>query len=260
MDLSHLDKKYFIDSHIYNCPFCKRNNVSYSMKGHFEFHWGENKICHGYIVQCNSENCGKTSMHLSFQELRKYSRNGYHESRFADGIDIDAGLFFSQPTSYFVLDNRIPEKVRELIYEAENSRKSNFLVGASACLRKAVYELLEHEKAIVKNKKTGHADYQESIKSLKAKFPTVAPELFDALRHIQELASDNVHEGSWDAWDSPKLTTLIELTKATLHEMYIVPEERKERLGVLSQLKSVFSNSKNGKEEVEEITEEVKPE
>ena len=174
--------------------------------------------------------------------------------------DIDGQLFFSQPSSYFVLDSRIPEKIRELIYEAENSRKSNFLVGASACLRKAVYELLEHEKAIVKNKKTGHADYQESIKSLKAKFPSVAPELFDALGHIQELASDNVHEGSWDAWDSPKLTTLIELTKATVHEMYVVPEERKERLGVLNQLKSVFSSSKNDKEETEEVTEEVKPE
>src|SRR3989338_10210686 len=260
MDISHIDKKYFIDSHIYNCPFCKRNNVSFSMKDHFEFHWGENKTCHGYIVQCGSNGCGKTSMHLSFQDLRQWNSNGYYDSRFAEGIDIDAGLFFSQPTSYFVLDNRVPEKVRELIYEAENSRKSNFLVGASACLRKAVYELLEYEKAIVKNKKTGHADYQESIKSLKTKFPSVAPELFDALGHVQELASDNVHEGSWDAWDSPKLTTLIELTKATLHEMYVVPEERKDRLGVLSQLKSVFSNSKNGKEETEEITEEVKPE
>jgi hypothetical protein len=144
-----------------------------------------------------------------------------------------------------VLDNRIPEKVRELIYEAENSRKSNFLVGASACLRKSVYELLEHEKAIVENPKNGHADYQESIKSLKTKFPAVAPELFDALSHIQEMASDNVHEGSWEAWDSPKLRFIIELTKATLHEMYVVPEERKERLGLLGQMKAAFSNSKS---------------
>ncbi|MBI3251520.1 MAG: hypothetical protein HYZ62_01260 [Candidatus Andersenbacteria bacterium] len=202
-------------------------------------------------------------MHLSFKELRD-SDTDYSPPHFYDlfrqNIDIDASLFFSQPTSYFVLDNRIPEKVRELIYEAENSRKSNFLVGASACLRKAVYELLEYEKTIVKNKKTGRADYQQSIKSLKLKFPSVAAELFDALGRVQELASDNVHEGSWDAWDSPKLTTLIELTKATLHEMYVVPGERRDRLDVLSQLKSVFSSSKNGKEETEEVAEEVKPE
>ena len=257
MDLSHLDKKYFIDAHIYNCPFCKRNNVSYSMKDHFEFHWGENKTCHGYIVECGSTGCDKTSMHLSFQELRKYNRNGYYDSRFADGLDIDATLFFSQPTSYFILDNRIPEKVRELIYEAENCRKSNYLVGASACLRKAIYELLEHEKTIVKNSKTGYADYQESIKALKTKFPTVAPELFDALGHMQEMASDNVHEGSWEAWDSAKLRFIIELTKATLHEIYVVPEERKDRLGVLSQMKSIFTNSKSSASEDAEINQEI---
>src|SRR3989344_1612243 len=248
MDLSHLDKKYFIDPHIYNCPFCKRNNVSYSLIDTFSFHWGEYKTCYGYIVRCDSDGCEKTSMHLSFQELRRYS----HSDQFMDGLDIDAALFFSQPTSYFVLDSRIPEKVRELIYEAENSRKSNYLVGASACLRKAIYELLEHEKSIVKNPKTGYADYQASIKSLKEKFTNVASELFDALGHTQEMASDNVHEGSWEAWDSPKLRFIIELTKATLHEMYVVPEERKERLGLLGQMKSAFSNSKNQTENIEE--------
>jgi len=248
MDLSHLDKKYFIDSHIYNCPFCKRNNVAYSLIDHFAFNWGANKICHGYIVRCESEGCEKTSMHLSFQELRdsyvQYNQVNYR-SKFREGIDIDAALFFSQPTSYFVLDDRIPEKVRELVYEAENSRKSNFLVGASACLRKAIYELLEHEKSVIKNQKTGRADYKESIKQLKNKFPNVASELFDALGHIQEMVSDFVHEGSWKAWDSPKLKILIELTKATLQEMYVVPEERKERLGVLNQLKTVFSKDKS---------------
>jgi len=195
-------------------------------------------------------------MHLSFQELRESYRQynqTYYKDKFMDGLDIDSALFFSQPTSYFILDNRIPEKVRELIYEAENSRKSNYLVGASACLRKAVYELLEHEKAIIKNKKTGHADYEESIKALKTKFPAVAPELFDALGHIQEMTSDNVHEGSWEAWDSPKLRFIIELAKATLHEMYVVPEERKERLGILGQMKAAFSNSKSQPEATEEV-------
>lgn len=260
MDLSHLDKKYFIDSHKYNCPFCKRNHVIYKMIDKFAFHWGENKVCHGYLIKCQSDGCEKVSMHLSFKELRdsyvQYNSREYN-NRFADGLDIDKELFYSQPTSYFILDNRIPEKVRELVYEAENSRKSNYLVGASACLRKAIYELLVYEKAIVKNEKTGHADYQESIKNLKTKFSSVAPELFDALGDIQELASDNVHEGSWEAWDSPKLRFIIELAKATLHEIYVVPEERKERLGVLGQMKSIFANSKNPPEETT-TEEEVK--
>jgi len=127
----------------------------------------------------------------------------------------------------------------------QKNRQANLLVGASACLRKAIYELLVYEEAVVKNDKTGHADYQASIKNLKTKFPSVAPELFDALGDIQELASDNVHEGSWEAWDSPKLRFIIELAKATLHEIYVAPEERKERLGVLGQMKSIFANSKN---------------
>jgi hypothetical protein len=39
--------------------------------------------------------------------------------------------------------------------------------------------------------------------------------------------------------------------------MYVVPEERKGRLGVLNQIKSAFSNSKNKDTElVEEKTEE----
>ncbi len=248
MDLSHLDKKYFIDAHKYNCPFCKRNHVTYRLVDKFSFDWGDNKVCHGYLIKCNSDGCEKKSMHLSFKELREgyvqYNQQHYYE-RFANNIDIDKELFFSQPTSYFVLDNRIPEKIRELLYEAEKSRQSNLLVGASACLRKAIYELIGYEKVVVKNPKTGYADYQESIKALKAKFSFVASELFDALGHIQELASDSVHEGSWEAWDSSKLTILIELTKAILHEMYVVPEERKGRLGVLNQIKSAFSSSKN---------------
>jgi hypothetical protein len=52
-----------------------------------------------------------------------------------------------------------------------------------------------------------------------------------------------------EAWDSPKLRFIIELAKATLHEIYVVPEERKERLGVLGQMKSIFANSKNLPEE-----------
>ena len=264
MDLSHLDKKYFIDAHKYNCPFCKRNHVTYSMVDKFAFHWGNSKICHAYLIKCNSDGCEKVSMHLSFNELRdsyvQYNRREYN-NRFVEDLDIDKELFFSQPTSYFVLDNRIPEKIRELLYEAEKSRQANLLVGASACVRKAIYELIEHEEVGVKNTKTNYVDYQESIKALKAKFSFVASELFDALGDIQELASDSVHEGSWEAWDSSKLTILIELTKAILHEMYVVPEERKGRLGVLNQIKSAFSNSKNIEletdEEIELIEEEV---
>lgn len=258
MDLSHLDTKYFIDAHKYNCPYCKRNHVSYDLVNTHAFDWTDKKICHVHFVRCNS--CQKTSLHFTFNEIRAMNVYGTPTNSFKNDIDIDKNLFYSQPSSFFTIDDRLPKDIRDLIFEAEKSRQANLLIGASACLRKAIYELLEHEEVIVKNPKTGHANYQDSIKALKAKFSNIAPELFDGLGDIQELASDNVHEGSWDAWDAPKLRILIELTKATLHEMYVVPQERKDRLGVLNQLKYVFSNSKNGKEATEGVVEAAKPE
>ena len=256
MDLSHLDQKYFIDPHKYNCPFCKRNHVSYDLINTEHFDWTDTKKCAVHFVRCNS--CQKISLHFTFNEIRTKGQYNSYLSSFSKNADIDGALFFSQPSSFFALDERIPREIRELIFEAEKSRQANLLVGASACLRKAIYELLVYEKAIVKNAKTGHADYQASIKNLKTKFPSVAPELFDALGDIQELASDNVHEGSWEAWDSPKLRFIIELAKATLHEIYVVPEERKERLGVLGQMKSIFASSKNPSTDETEEKDETK--
>lgn len=249
MDHSHLDKKYFIDPHIYNCPFCKRNNVSYSLINTEQFDWTDTKKCAAHFVRCNS--CQNVSLHFTFIEILAKDQYNRITGGFAKDIDIDSKLFFSQPSSFFVLDDRIPREIRELMFESEKARQANLLVGASACLRKAIYELLVYAKAIIKNVKNEHVDYQESIKKLKTKFPNVAPELFDGLCDIQEMASNFVHEGSWKAWDSSKLRVLIELTKATLHEMYVVPEERKDRLGVLNQIKSVFSNSKNSSTEDE---------
>jgi len=244
MDLSTLDKKYFIDLTVYNCPFCKRNNLKYSWVGDFRFDWSENKECFGYLIMCSS--CGKISLHLSHYDLRyhKYTPHVNSGGNLFDAKDIDNSIFYSQPSSFFILDNRIPERVRKLMYEAEQSRQANLLVGASACLRKAIYELIKHEKVIIKDEKGGHANYEKSIKNLKTAFTWVSPELFDALANIQELASDSLHEESWEAWNSPKLRFLIELVKTTLEEMYVIPDERKKRLAVLGQLKSNFEGDK----------------
>lgn len=246
MDLSHLDKKYFISHDVYNCPFCKRNNVRYSMAGNFRLDWTDKKECYGYLITCSS--CHKTSIHLSFYDLRarQYTSIISDSSNYFNvSGDIDSKIFYSRPSSYFTLDSRIPENIRQLIFEAEESRQANFLVGASACLRRAIYELLEHEKSIIINSKTNRPDYQVSVKELKKKFvSTVDSELFDALANIQEMSSDPLHEGSWNEWDSPKIRFLIELIKAILDEMYVIPDERKKRLGILGQLKSTFEGDK----------------
>ena len=46
---SHLDLKYLIDSHVYNCPLCNRRHVAYRITGRFTFHWTQAKICYAYI-------------------------------------------------------------------------------------------------------------------------------------------------------------------------------------------------------------------
>ena len=106
----------------------------------------------------------------------------------------------------------------------------NYLTGASACVRKALYELLVYEKFI-------EGDYKDRIKSLKGKYTSIAPELFDELSHIQQMTSDKVHEQSWDKWDSPTLRLIIEALKEVLYEIYVLPDEKKRRKNKIQQLR-----------------------
>jgi len=254
MDLSHLDKKYFLDARRYNCPFCNRGSVAYEVISTNDFHWSDERIVYIYLVQCTENGCQKISMHLSDFH---FINNSFEQrplnlkpGRKYNDKELDDYFFFHQPTSFFTVDSRINIKLRELISEAENCLKMNFLVGASACLRKTIYELIDLEEArAIRN--DGHTDYKESIKRLKEKFNWVPKDYFDALSGIQELASNNVHEGSWEAWNSTKLRILIELTKNVLHEMYVTPAEQKTRVSVVTQLLGQIKDTK-GKEQKDE--------
>jgi hypothetical protein len=89
-------------------------------------------------------------MHLSFEEVQTQQLTGDSSGprfRFVSDEDLDSRFFYSVPTSFFVLDERVPRVLRELITEAEGCLKSNFLTGASACARKVVYELGRHQGA-----------------------------------------------------------------------------------------------------------------
>ena len=217
-DQSHLDRKYFIDDHIYNCPFCNRRHVSYALRSITHFDWSNKKKSFAAFVVCNS--CEKVSMHLSNDaSLLAVSNQRY---TFASGIDIDSKIFYSVPTSFFVIDSRIPPILRELITEAEGCVKMNFLTGASACTRKAIYELTILQGC------TG-VNYDERIKELKTRFPEIDSELFDVLGHIKDLTSDKVHEESWEKWDSGHLVLFIETLKVILNEIYVIPDERQKK-------------------------------
>jgi hypothetical protein len=216
-DHSSLDSKYFITADTYNCPFCNRRHVRYRNLGRQMFNWSTEKQCAVWRVECAS--CQKVSMHLTYIELQD---SKYGQPKFKDDVDLDRAFFYSVPTSFFVVDKRIPRVIRELITEAEGCARMNYLVGASACTRKAIYEFLSSQGA-------EGQDYDEKIQNVQGRNPSVDPELFEILGHIKDMTSDHVHEQSWVAWDSKNVHMVLEALKAVLHEVYVVPEEKKNR-------------------------------
>ena len=224
-DESYLDERYFVDEYVYNCPFCNRRHVAYTLATYLLFDWAENKRCYVYIVCCHS--CAKSSMHLSFTAVKTRSigaesgRPGRQGYRFDfDNVQRPDDLFFySVPTSFFVLDNRIPRILRDLLTEAEGSLKSNYLTGASACARKIVYELTVLEE-------TSGNNYEDRIKSLKEKHPEVEQTYCDTLLTIQQVTSSKVHENAYDGWGSNHLRVLLASLRKVLHELYVAPALR----------------------------------
>jgi hypothetical protein len=185
-------------------------------------------------------------MHLSFKDIMNREKSFDFKTkrmvrRFRPNIDIDSTIFYSQPTSFFVVDSRIPIILRELITEAEGCLKMNYLTGASVCMRKAIYELLVLEKA-------EGQDYESKIKYLKKKYPNSDPGLFDIMAHIQDMTSNKIHEQSWDKWDSPNLKLIIETLKTVLYDIYVIPEIKKERSLKIQQLQEDIKKDKHTKE------------
>lgn len=234
-DDSHLDARYFVDETTMNCPFCNRRNVVYSLSYPREFDWTLDKKCYIHFATCHS--CKKTSMHLTFVEL-ECQNIGNSRYRFYDGSNLDEKFFYSVPTSFFVLDKRIPSILRDLMTEAEGCVKSSFLTGASACTRKLIYELSRLEKAAGNN-------YEERLKSLKEKREDVEGDYFDTLLTIQQVTSEKVHEESYDGWSAKHLRLILSTVKEILGVMYVIPEVRKEkRLSILALKDEVIGKKK----------------
>ncbi|MBI2059528.1 MAG: hypothetical protein HYT87_07120 [Nitrospirae bacterium] len=232
-DQSHLDSKYFITTDVYNCPFCNRRHVKYKNLGCVQFNWSNQKTCDVWRVQCAS--CEKVSMHLTYKDLQsEYS----DRPDFREDVDLDRAFFYSVPTSFFVVDRRIPAALRELMTEAEGCAKMNYLTGASACLRKAIYQLLAIHGA-------DGEYYDDRIKDLRSKHPAVDSELFETLGHVKDMTSDHVHEQSWVAWDSKHLHLFLETLKAVLHEIYVVPDDKKSRADAVRALREQLGKAKS---------------
>src|ERR1043165_3048986 len=239
VDASDLDQKYFIDQSVYNCPFCNRRHVSYTIIDHFSFDWTETKKCSGVIAECAS--CSKTSMHFTFDKKINVqhvgSWGGHNRFRFSVGESLDETFFYSVPTSFFALDARVPRILRELLTEAEGCLKSNFLTGASACARKIIYELSRLQKASGEN-------YEHRIKSLKRINPSVDETFFDTLLTIQQVTSSKVHEEAYDGWEAKHLRLILSTLAEVLREIYVVPAVKDQKRRDILNLRDELLGSK----------------
>jgi hypothetical protein len=221
-----LDNQYFIDATIYNCPFCNRRHVGYATLGRETFDWSKDKTCTIWRVKCNS--CQLTSMHLTFEELQDQTTR---LPKFRSEVDLDEAFFISVPTSFFVIDRRIPRSLRELITEAESCAKMNLMTGASACARKAMFELFSIQEIDA-------SGYDSRVSALSAKFPDVDAELFEVLGQLQGMPKEQVREQSSSPLDTRNLHIILEALKTALHEMYVVPDERVSRVSAVKTLRA----------------------
>ena len=239
-DQSHLDDKYFVSRHIYNCPYCRRRHVSYSIETTHEFDWTDEKKCYVTFVKCDS--CGNESMHLSWEKVAIYSA-GYEFNT----DQLDEKFFYSVPTSLHAIDDRIPKVLRELLTEAEGCLKSNFLTGASACARKVVYELAVKIGAEGDN-------YEDRIRSLKTKLPSIDPTYFDTLLTIQQATSEKVHENSYDGWESKHLKLILASLYEVMQEIYVIPKIREAKRKAIVDLKTKIVGGKTDEQKPEGTT------
>lgn len=195
-------------------------------------------------------------MHLSFALTGFYSLGGEHlwsvNEKDFDIEKLDQYIFHSVPTSFFVLDERIPRILRELLTETEGCLKSNYLTGASVCARKIIYELGKLNKATGDN-------YEDRIKSLKDIHPEVDPTFFDTLLTIQQVTSTKVHENSFDGWEAKHLRVILATLKEVLHEIYVVPALRQDRRQAILSLKDELIPQQQEKKSVNPQTQAPVP-
>jgi len=273
--MENVESKYFIDDETYNCPFCKIRGIKYIILGIVRFNESVEKELNAVFVQCSS--CHKISMHLSklsflndglkflmvnnqTKEFKTYSNGnlwntedklsflkylwwssnaGWIYSKFDNDntLDIDKAMILNIPTSFFTIDNRIPNVFRALITESEKCISNNCLTGASACIRKTIYEFINKEKL-------EGDDYTSKIKSLKGKYNTLDDTYVDILSAIQGIMSDQVHEQSYVNFDIEHAKIYIEVLKEAFNQIYVIPEELKSKQSKISSMVNAIKKDK----------------
>lgn len=246
VDNAALNNKYFIDDKAFNCPFCGLRNTTYTVLAIMQYNLSKTKEGRVAFVRCNK--CKKVSIHFLSEDISYPTYNSQYSgvvllnayawsgdiSFSSTECDIDSKIFHNIPSSYFTMDERIPKEMRKLFDEAQECKKANLKIGASACLRKLIYTLL-FEQLNKKNgtikqslKDLGYEHYSDCIKALKEYHPTL--EIFiEPLEDITGITSDQVHEASWSEISSDDITICLASIKDLLNEIYVHPAILKER-------------------------------
>lgn len=255
--MENIEGKYFIDEDKYNCPFCKNRGIKYVVLGVVKFNEKKDKYIYAVFVECSY--CHNVSLHLikkdsflSFVSKSAYGNYNYNFcllnndckefktytnrtknydtnfelTKYKDNsedkivpICRDEDIILHIPTSFFTIDSRIPKKFRELIEEAEKCIQNNCLTGASACIRKTIYEFLLYEKASGNN-------YDDKIKSLKGKYKSLDDRYLDMLTGIQGITCDQVHEATiYEKFSSQQAKVYIEIIKVIFNHFYVMPQD-----------------------------------
>jgi len=165
---------------------------------------------------------------------------------------IDDAFFYHQPNSSFVIDGRIPEKIRIALDEASTCQKMNLQIGASASLRKAIFQLLAYfnipktiKKEVGEKEEVAGLSYLNRLDLLKdeilKKHTNVDESLLDGIKKIYSLVSNPLHERLQDEVELKDFTPeqfrfLAGIVHSLLIEIFVEKGERDIRNKLLSEL------------------------
>ena len=261
------DSRYFISTTQYNCPFCSTASVKYEVTGIDTFNWSNDEQVRALYVQCQEYKCKKTSLHFTKFSLSRdndgelklpFTKVQNTETGKEDVVpwlavyQIDDAFFYHHPNSSFVIDKRIPEKIRLALDEAETSQKMNLQIGASASLRKAIFQLLAYfQIPKTKKKEVGGKEeitalsYLDRLVLLKEdvlkKHRNVDESLLDGIKQIYSLVSMPLHERLPDEvefkdFNPEQFRFLAGIVHSLLIEIFVENGERLERSKTLATL------------------------
>lgn len=248
------NKKRIINAQQHNCAHCGTKGANYGDIKLVLIDAEKGKRLGLLFIRCSC--CDKITTHL-VKNLSASAKNfafmgGSASSKcfhsgtcvfhITDSVDtLDENIIMSIPTPTFIIDADIPNKLRDPLIEAGKCIKENALTGASACVRKAIYEFLLMEKAEGGN-------YDEKIKSIKSNWPHLE-EYLDVLRGIKGVVSDQVHEDSFEAFTSEQIKSYVDILEEIFREIYVIPQKRQERKAAIFEAFNAIKKDKEAKQD-----------